>query len=138
MSRGTGKFIIGAGLGAAIALLLAPKKGSELREDIAEKARELLDKAKDVDSEDVKKYVEKKVAEIMGISPASVARYIIPNYVSKKERKTYTFNGYVGDSKWLIDIFKTFDNPGASLCELCMLGKNEWEEMQELQKEIYL
>ena len=82
--------------------------------------------------------VKKRVAEIIGCSPSTVSKYIIPNYVSKKERKTYTFEGYVGDSKWLIDIFKTFDDPGARLCELCMLGENEWEELRQLQTEIYL
>lgn len=82
--------------------------------------------------------VKKKVAEIMGISPASVARYIIPNYVSKKERKTHTFEGYVGDSEWLIDIFKMFEDPGARLCELCILGENEWGELKEMQKEVYV
>ena len=82
--------------------------------------------------------VKKKVAEIIGCSPSTVSKYIVPNYVSKKERKTYTFEGYVGDSKWLIDIFKTFDDPRARLCELCMLGRNEWKEMRELQKEIYV
>lgn len=82
--------------------------------------------------------VKKRVAEIIGCSPSTVSKYIVPNYVSKKERKTYNFEGYVGDSKWLIDIFKTFDDPGVRLCELCVLGKNEWEEMRELQKEIYL
>ena len=29
-----GKFLVGLGIGAAAGLLLAPKKGSELREDI--------------------------------------------------------------------------------------------------------
>ena len=32
--KGTGKLILGAGLGAGLALLFAPKKGSELREDL--------------------------------------------------------------------------------------------------------
>lgn len=82
--------------------------------------------------------VKKKVAEIMGISPASVTRYLIPNYVSKKERKEYAFEGYVGDSEWLIDIFEAFSDPGARLCELCMLGENEKEEMRKLQEEIYI
>lgn len=102
-------------------------------------AKRITDEQKEMINELFLEYgVKKKVAEIMGISPASVARYIVPNYVSKKERKTYTFEGYVGDSKWLIDIFKTFDDPGARLCELCMLGKNEWEEMRELRKEIFI
>ena len=33
-NKGIGKFILGAGIGAAIALLFAPKKGSEVRSDI--------------------------------------------------------------------------------------------------------
>ena len=35
--HGTGKFLLGAGIGAGIALLLAPKKGEELREDLKKK-----------------------------------------------------------------------------------------------------
>ena len=31
--KGLGKFIVGAGIGAAIGLIFAPKKGSELRKD---------------------------------------------------------------------------------------------------------
>lgn len=82
--------------------------------------------------------VKKRVAEIIGCSPSTVSKYIIPGYVSKKERKTYTFDGYVGDSEWMIEIFTTLGNAGHQLCNLCMLGKNEWEEMKELQKEIYV
>lgn len=46
------KFVIGAAIGGAVgaiaALLLAPKKGSELREDIMEKADDLMDKTSDI------------------------------------------------------------------------------------------
>lgn len=82
--------------------------------------------------------IKKKVAEIMGISPASVSKYIIPNYVSKKQRPTYTFEGKVGHAEWLIDIFKMFDNPAQRFCELCMLDEHEKAKMAELQKEIYI
>lgn len=82
--------------------------------------------------------VKKRVAEIIGCSPSTVSKYIIPNYVSKKQRLTYTFNGYVGNSEWLIDIFKTFKDPAKSLCSLCVLGKSEIDEMEEMKKEIYL
>ena len=34
---GLGKFALGAGIGAALALLFAPKKGSDLRKDIKAK-----------------------------------------------------------------------------------------------------
>ena len=43
MRRGTGKFIIGAGLGAAVALLFTTEKGAEIRESISKKAKELID-----------------------------------------------------------------------------------------------
>ncbi len=78
------------------------------------------------------------VAREIGCAASTVSKYIIPNFKLPEERPVYTFEGYVGDSEWLIDIFKMFDNPGTRLCELCMLGKNEWEELRQLQTEIYL
>lgn len=80
--------------------------------------------------------VKKKVAEIVGCSPSTVSKYIIPNYVSQKVPIVYTFDGEVGNSEWLIDIFKTFDNAGQRLCESCMLSDEEWADLKELQKEI--
>ena len=53
--KGIGKFVLGAPLGAGLALLFAPKKGSDLRRDIK---RKLDDFMKDVDKltvEDIKK-----------------------------------------------------------------------------------
>ena len=61
---GLGKFIVGAGIGAALGLLFAPKKGSELRADLKNKMDELLEKAKSVSVNDVKDAVSKKVEEI--------------------------------------------------------------------------
>lgn len=62
--RGTGKLLLGGAIGAGIALLFAPKKGEELRKDLAEKASELLEKIKDIDSEEVKENITNKVNEI--------------------------------------------------------------------------
>lgn len=62
--KGTGKLILGAGLGAGLALLFAPKKGSELREDLKFKINELVNKAKEVDTEEVKENLENKIDEI--------------------------------------------------------------------------
>ena len=59
-----GKFLVGAGVGAAVALLFTTEKGAEIREGIANKAKELIDKAKNVDSKEVKENIEKKVKEI--------------------------------------------------------------------------
>ena len=62
--KGTGKFILGAGIGAGLALLFAPKKGSELRENLKNKLDELISKAKEVDLEEVSEEFTKKVEEI--------------------------------------------------------------------------
>jgi gas vesicle protein len=40
-------FAIGAGLGAVVALLLAPKSGRELREDLADATRKGVDRARE-------------------------------------------------------------------------------------------
>ena len=61
---GIGKFIVGAGVGAALGMLFAPKKGSELRKDLKKKMDELIDKAKNINIDDVKESVNKKVTEI--------------------------------------------------------------------------
>jgi gas vesicle protein len=44
---GVGSFLLGAMIGAGIALLLAPQSGEETRRDIKRKAREVSDAAKD-------------------------------------------------------------------------------------------
>ena len=62
--NGFGKLLVGGAIGAGVALLFAPKKGEELRKDLAEKASELLDKIKEIDSEEVKENITKKVKEI--------------------------------------------------------------------------
>ena len=40
--KGLGKFVLGAGIGAGLALLFAPKKGSDLRRDIKRKFDEFM------------------------------------------------------------------------------------------------
>ncbi len=62
--KGFGKFLVGASIGAALALLFAPKKGSELRSDLKNKIDELVSKAKELDKEEVKKEIEEKVAKL--------------------------------------------------------------------------
>jgi gas vesicle protein len=48
---GIGSFLLGAALGAGIALLLAPQSGEETRRDIKRKARQVSDAAKDAAGE---------------------------------------------------------------------------------------
>src|SRR5256714_14160754 len=44
-------FLVGAGIGAILALLFAPKSGEELRQDIADATRKSVDSARDTASE---------------------------------------------------------------------------------------
>ena len=62
--KGIGKFVLGAGIGASLALLFAPKKGSELREDLKKKLDELVKKAKEVDLEDFTESFTEKVEDL--------------------------------------------------------------------------
>lgn len=62
--KGFGKFLAGASIGAALALLFAPKKGSELRGELKVKFDELLDKARSMDKDDVKEAIESRVEKL--------------------------------------------------------------------------
>lgn len=62
---GAGKFVLGAAIGAIAGVLLAPKSGKENRRIVKEKANELLEKAKEIDVNEVKETIEEKVEEIM-------------------------------------------------------------------------
>ena len=61
---GLGKFALGAGLGAALALLFAPKKGLDLRKDIKKKIDAFMDDVEDLTIADIKEEFTKKVDEI--------------------------------------------------------------------------
>lgn len=61
---GAGKFILGALIGAGLGVLFAPKAGSETRKELKDKMTDLLNKAKDIDLEDVKDKITAKVEEI--------------------------------------------------------------------------
>ena len=62
---GLGKFLLGAGIGAGLAMLFTKNNGKENREQLKKKVEDLIVKAKQVDIKEVKENVEKKVEEIM-------------------------------------------------------------------------
>ena len=62
--KGLGKLVLGAGLGASIALLFAPKKGSELRGDIKKKFDEFMKNVDDITVSEIKDEFTTKVDEI--------------------------------------------------------------------------
>ena len=61
---GIGKFVAGAAIGTALGILFAPKKGSETRKELGEKIKELYNKAKEIDVEEVKVNISLKIEEL--------------------------------------------------------------------------
>ena len=62
--KGWGKFVLGAGIGAGLGMLFAPKSGSETRKELKAKIDDLVAKAKELDMNDVTEQVENKIKEI--------------------------------------------------------------------------
>ena len=62
--KGLGKVVAALGAGAALGMMFAPKKGSELRKDLKNKLDEFISKAKDIDANEVKDEFFKKADEI--------------------------------------------------------------------------
>ena len=68
MKKETGKIVAGAVAGAVIGgtlgVLFAPRKGSDTRAKIKETFNNLKDKVANLSSEDIQKYINKKINEI--------------------------------------------------------------------------
>lgn len=62
---GLGKFLLGAGIGAGIAMLFTKNNGRENREQLKKKVDDLIVKVKGIDVQEVKENIEKRVQEIM-------------------------------------------------------------------------
>ena len=59
-----GRFLTTLGIGALVGMLLAPKKGSELREELKGKGKETLDSAKEMTVEDYQKLISETIDSI--------------------------------------------------------------------------
>ena len=62
--KGWGKFVVGAGIGAGLGILFAPKSGKETRKELKVKIDDLVAKAKDLDMEEVSESIKEKIGEI--------------------------------------------------------------------------
>lgn len=62
--KGFGKFICGAALGTGLALLFAPDKGSVTRAKLKTKLDEVLDYVKNIDKDEIKEEISRRVNEI--------------------------------------------------------------------------
>lgn len=61
---GVGKFLAGAAVGVGLGVLFAPKSGDETRKEIKNKLDDLAEQAKNIDVEEVKKDISRRVEEI--------------------------------------------------------------------------
>lgn len=62
---GLGKFLLGGAIGAGIGMLFTTKTGKENRELLKRKINDLVLKAKNIDSEEVKANIQTKIDDIM-------------------------------------------------------------------------
>ena len=62
--KGLGKFVAGIAIGAGLGVLFAPNSGEKTRAELKKKINELLEKAKEVDMNEVRDNIEKKISEI--------------------------------------------------------------------------
>lgn len=62
--KGLGKFVVGAAVGAGIALLFAPRSGKETRKILKDKMDDLVKKAKELDKKEVMAAIEAKIKDI--------------------------------------------------------------------------
>lgn len=75
--------------------------------------------------------VKKRVAEILGISPSTVSKYIIPNYKSQKETKIEFSTLPRGCKVFIKNIQEK------NFCDACRLTEEEQNELKQFQKECF-
>ena len=84
-----GRFLTTLGVGAVIGMLFAPKKGSELREDLKEKGKDTLDTAKNMTKEDYQDLINKTIDDVkLAIDEFDVEEFKDTTMVKLNELKT--------------------------------------------------
>ena len=97
------------------------------------------DKIKEINELYLELKVKKRVAEIMNISPSTVSKYIIPGYVSQKDKPVYKYDKSPSGCAALANNINESNQLAAQLfAELCELTDEEWDELDVLQKEVLI
>lgn len=78
--------------------------------------------------------VKSHVAKVLGISPASVTKYLIPDWKPESERNIKRFEGEPNTAIFINELLAA-TNPSDYLLHCRLLSKEEWLEVEELQKE---
>lgn len=77
-------------------------------------------------------------ARTVGVSAASVNKYIQDDYVPKAQREVSNFDKEATGSEQFIRDLVSSDSPLAALFEALSLSSEEWADLKELVKEIYI
>lgn len=75
--------------------------------------------------------VKKRVAEVLGISPSSVSKYIIPDYKPQDKVKIEFSTPPRGPQAFIEAIEKK------GFCDACVLTDGELDELISFQKEVF-
>ena len=102
-----GKFILGLGIGAVAGLLLAPKKGSELREDIKNESLKVYENVKNMSKEDIESALGKTIESVK----KSVDEFDVEEFKDTALREVLEESGakatiikYIGKSEYSFSI----------------------------------
>ena len=88
--------------------------------------------------------VKSKTAQIVGVSPSTVTKYLIPNYQSQRSAAALPpFEGELaGVEPFISSIISIIDSqnllPAAAFCKACELTDDERKEMEEIQKGVMI
>lgn len=88
--------------------------------------------------------VKSKTAQIVGVSPSTVTKYLIPNYQSQRSTAAPPpFEGELaGVEPFISSIISIVDSqnllPAAAFCKACELTDDERKEMKEIQKGVMI
>ena len=106
-------FALGALVGGAAALFLAPKSGKELQADLLEKVEDLQDKIKDFDQEAFKTTCKEQLEEIK----TSITNFDFSESIQIIEEKFKALNERVANLKVVIEEHQTETMPPLALAD---------------------